>query len=381
MVFMSEKIGKLNTICYLSPVFTPAIGGGVEYLELLSRYLLAEGACDKFIIVTEAFPGAPKSELRSGGRLQILRKYPFRAGRDVKNFSSYLLYFWQNLKFIGLPFLLGRLSIDVLMVHGSFLNNPSSLWFVLRLFRYFSPNMRIIADLRDPKLPLRKISSLKLFDVIISCSENITNRLSGDPDVFLKVREIPIIVEVSPPSRNDLDIIKKRYSVGTCLYVFNGSGLKKEKGVDRLIDLVAKIRQKGYNINLVIVGKRRYWGKRLEQATQEGWFHYLGQIDHYESMALAAGSWLDVNLSGVDSMPRHSLEALLSGAKVLLPEGVPEFEKECPDCIAFEKSIEDLANKAIRIANGELCSCRYDVKRHQPMSVIDGYMNVLEEIA
>lgn len=378
---MTSLIEKLGTVAYLAPVFTPAVGGGVEYLELLSSNLLDEDVCEKFIIITEAFPGTPNNELRKDGRLLILRKYPFRAGRNDKRLSSYLLYAWQNFKFFGLPLLVRQLSVNALLVHGSFLNNPSTIWGVVRLVRLFSPQTKIIADLRDPKLSTWKIPSLKVFDLIISCSENITRRLGYDLKVFPKVREIPIIVDTVTPGRDEIARIQMRHGLEKRLYAFNGSGLSRGKGVDALLDLVAQIRKESNNdIALVVVGKRRYWSQRLEQAMQEGWFYYLGQVPHEEVLALAAGAWLDVNLSVVDSMPRHSLEAFHVGARVLFPKGIHELERVCPSFVASEEALEDLARKAIRLANADYCHDLYNVNCHRPKNVIRSYVNVLREI-
>lgn len=371
---------KINVMAYLSPVFLPAVGGGVIYLELLSKWILDVGGCERFIVITESYPGSLAVEKSKRGRLQILRKYPFRAGRNVKDILSYIGYLWQNIQFFSLPFFVRNTSVSVFVVHGSFINNPTTLWVVLRLIRIVSPSTILVADLRDPKLPHRKISKLSFFDLVISCSENITERLRSDPVVFSKVREIPIIVDVMRPTDDAVMHAKIRYGLERKQYVFNGSGVSSEKGAERLVELVSEIRSHGYDVLLVIVGKRRSWGRGLGEAEKAGWFHYLGEVSHDESLALSAGAWLDANLSSVDSMPRHSLEALLSGARVLLPKGVPEFERECPDYIGYEDSIEDLARKAIQIAENAFGQCGYSADRHLPGVVVKEYVSVLSSV-
>jgi glycosyltransferase involved in cell wall biosynthesis len=373
-------VKNIDIIAYLSPVFSPAVGGGVVYLDLLSEQILEDGGCENFVIITESYPGMLDVETHKNGRLQILRKYPFRAGRDVKDVFSYVWYFIQNLQFLSLPFFLRKASVSVLMVHGSFINNPTTLWLVLRVIRVISPKTILVADLRDPKLPQEKIKKLKLFDLVISCSENITGRLKNDHVVYSKVHEIPIIVDVTRPSELAVRDIQKLYGLEGQQYVFNGSGLSSEKGVERLVELVTEIRRKGYDVSLVVVGKKRHWGRRLDVAEQEGWFHYLGVVTHEESLALSVGAWLDVNLSTVDSMPRHSLEALFSGSRVLLPNGVPEFERVCPDFIGHEESINDLAVKAIHIAENDFGRCEYDMTRHLPDVVIKEYVTALRSM-
>lgn len=367
-------------ILYLAPVFKPAIGGGVIYLDLLSKCFISEEVCRSFDILTESYPGQPQQESSKGGRLSVFRKYPFRAGRTDKGFFSYFRYVWQNVLFFALPIFIYQRGINVLMVHGSFLNNPTTLWLVLKVVRFVFPKIKIVADLRDPKLPMRKISSLTIFDLVISCSENITQRLAICPEALNKTSEIPIIIDIKIPDEEVIRKIKQRYKLEGVEYVFNGSGIIRGKGVEHLFDLVSTIRRKGKKVLLVVAGKRRYWDVRFEQAIQEGWFYYLGQLTHEEVLAVTAGSWLDVNLSVVDSMPRHSLEALQVGAKVLLPGGVPEFDRACPDNTCVDSSISSLADKAIKIASCKEMFCDYKIEAHMPSNVIKQYAVALSNI-
>jgi|GEM_PF-2500424 len=368
---------KSKKIAYLTPIFTPAVGGAVAYLEHLSTLLVERTGVD-FLLLTEKFPGSPATECHNSGKLCIKRIYPFRAGRAVKDLWSYISYLWQNILFLGLPYFIYRNKVNIFIVHGSFLNNPTILWLVLRIYRFLSPETKLVADLRDPKLPLRKLKKLRLFDSVISCSRNISERLMNDEQLSSKVCDIPIIVDVNPPDSEDVTNVKLSYGVNDKLYIFNGSGVSREKRIERLVEVTAEVRKTGINVLLVVVGKRRFWSEGLENAKQEGWFYYLGQVTHQEALALAAGSWIDVNLSSVDSVPRHSLEALMSGAKVLLPKGVPEFETECIDHVAQEESPKEISYRLIQIAEGLIGKCEYNVNKHSCDHVISFYEKALE---
>src|SRR5699024_1627908 len=108
----------LSRITYLAPIYKPAIGGCVAYLSMLMSGLIDHGSCDSFRIITERYPHTEKSQELSGGRIQIVRTYPFRAGKSTKDFSSYLAYLIQQLQLLGLIRLLTDSS--VLFIHGSF---------------------------------------------------------------------------------------------------------------------------------------------------------------------------------------------------------------------------------------------------------------------
>ncbi|MEM9403004.1 MAG: glycosyltransferase family 4 protein [Pseudomonadota bacterium] len=364
----------IKNVAYLAPVYEPAIGGGVVYLRLLSKGLIDRSFCERFTIVTEAYPDCDADESRLDGRLRIIRKYPFRAGRSERNNFRFVVYLIQNLQFFLLPLFARSNAVDVLFVHGSLLNNPTTLWIVERLIRLISPRTRLIADLRDPKMPISKIAKLRRFDMIISCSRNITNLFDIDAEASKLVREIPIIVEVEKIPAEQIDAAMERYGLARRDYVFNGSGLVVGKGVERLLEVVHAARKTHPELKLVVAGKKRQWTPEMEAAQAEGWFIYLGQMPQADVHALSAGAYIDANLSSVDSMPRHSLEALAAGARVLLPAGVPEFDTLCPGWVSSDASEEAEASKLLELGGEDAPVCSYPIEAHNLELVVEQYM-------
>ena len=169
----------MPTIGYLSPFFEPAVGGAGIYVGLLGRELLARNVCQRFVVITERYRGERARRTGVKGEVDIVRVFPFRAGRRSKTIGSYLRYAVQNLQFCTLWKVVARCRIDTLFVHGSFFNNPTLLNVGLAGIRKRYPLVRFIVDLRDPKFRSSGLRSRVNWDAIISCSANISARLKG----------------------------------------------------------------------------------------------------------------------------------------------------------------------------------------------------------
>src|SRR5699024_7973418 len=145
---------------------------------------------------------------------------------------------------------------------------------------------------------------------------------------------------------NERNILEK-YHLPAKDYIFNGSGFNIGKGTSELVELTRRLRAHGRDLLLVIAGKKRLWTSEMEKAFAEGWLRPLGTIPTTDVQALGALAWLDANLSTIDSFPRHSLEVIARGGRVLLPPGVPEFEDFCRDHVAkVEEGYDALAEQA-----------------------------------
>jgi glycosyltransferase involved in cell wall biosynthesis len=364
-------------IVYLAPVFRPAIGGGVVYLELMERHLGALMGVNEFCILTEKYPGQPTTETLVEGRARIVRKYPFRAGRSTRSITSYFAYAIQNLEFLELPRFLKRERVTTFIVHSSFHNNWNLLHRVIKNIAQKKSRPFLIADVRDPRLATARLKELNHYDIIVSCSENVTSHLSQERSISKKIVEIPIPHEQRQLSDADIGAALAKYGLTKKKYIFNGSGCIKEKGILELVELTSRLRQLGKDISLVVAGKKRYWNEVLEHAEQEQWLICTGEIPNVEVAGLSAGSWLDANLSRVDSFPRHSLDAIAVGSNVLLPRGVPELMRACPPFVADMSDIDALAQQAMEIASGERGRCAYDVGQHEASEVFQRYWNLL----
>lgn len=367
-------------ILYIAPVYKPAIGGGVVYLEMLSKYAIELGYVEKFTILTEKFPNEPAVENDNLGISEIRRFFPYRAGKNSNSIMTYIAYFIQNIMYLFVPFMLYRRSVNVLIVHSSLHNNPNILFVLLWMVRFFMPKIKCIVDIRDPKLPVKRYWQLSKYDCILSCSDNVTKKFKNNMPLCDRIIQIPVPVEKFVPTNDEIKKIKDDYELLNVQYFFLGSGLNIEKGILLAMELTKELRKRGRNIIIVVAGKKRYWDESLEKAKKDGWLRYVGQIPHKHVITLSAGAWIDLNLSIVDSMPRHSLEVLVAGGKILLPANVPEFIRWCPDHIADMKNLNILANQAEIIGNSSRNSCMYPTREHYPKEVFKKYKEILTSI-
>lgn len=360
----------------VTPLLPPAVGGGGIYTQLLVNGLVNRGFVELASVLTEKHPERPDVEILRNGSLKIYRLFPFRAGNAEKGVSRYFKYLVQNLQFLLLPIICKRLSITHIFVHTSFHNYPNLMWLAIRLVRVLMPAVRLVADVRDPKLPVSRFGELYQYHKVICCSQNVVQHLAGDVKLAGKLVHIPIIVDVNKPTEEDVRACKKRYGLEGIPYIFNGSGIYRDKGSDRLVDTTIALRKMNKNICLVIAGKKRDWSSFYENASATGVFKYIGAIPHKDVFCLSVGAEVDVNLSHVDSMPRASLEALMAGGKVLLPRGVPEFDRECPESVVASDEPKEVALQLIKII-GQAQPQKYDSSPHAPENVLLAYGELL----
>lgn len=363
-------------ISYLAPVFEPAIGGCAVYLAILARELPVRLPGSVFAVITEAFPESPAHEIRGDGRVEVHRVFPFRAGQSTRGAGSYVAYALQNAQLFGLARWLPRRGI--LFVHGSFFNNPGAIWPALHLLRRLRPKLKLVLDLRDPKFPATLADKAPWFDATVSCSRNISERL---PNVRC-LWDIPVMIEPRHFTADELVAVQDKYGLKGRCYVFNGSGFNEGKGTAELVEMVREIRKRQPDVVLAVAGKRRHWTSAMEAAMRDGWLIALGIIPSQDVRAISVASWLDANLSRVDSFPRHSLEALSSGARVLLPGGVPEFAATCPEHVGdVGNGIDALAKQAEAIAGGVIGPCPYPWQSHLPDAVMSRYVELIHALA
>ena len=356
----------------VTPLLPPAPGGGGVYTQLLVNGLLNLDIIEFAAVLTEKHPNQPDIELLRAGYLKIYRHFPFRAGIASKSFSRYFQYLYQNLQFLGIVLYVRKMGITHLLIHSSFHNHPNLMWLSMRLVRFFIPSVKQILDVRDPKLPPSKFEEVYLYQKVVCCSENVIQHFSGDASLTNKLVHIPIIIDINKPTEQEISDCKRRYGLDSFGYVFNGSGVSKEKATDRILEAVRELRKKMPDVCLVVAGKKRDWLSNYDVAEDSGLLRYVGIIPHQDVLCLSAGALVDVNLSHVDSMPRASLEALVSGGRVLLPRGVPEFDRDCPENVAVADDVESVTKQLLEIIQNN-CHAKYDVSSHSPWPVLHAY--------
>lgn len=85
---------------------------------------------------------------------------------------------------------------------------------------------------------------------------------------------------------------------------------------------------------------------------------------------------LVVQPSRSEGMPRISLEALALKANVLLPSGVPEFERYCPESVACSIDPSGLAEQMEQLIHRP-CSPTYPIEKRAVETVMGQYLPLL----
>ena len=365
----------------ITPLMPPAVAGGGVYTSLLVHELLDRQVFEKIIVVTEKYPNLPVDDFQLENHLYIKRLFPFRCGESKKDLFSYVKYFYQNLQFFKLEHIIRKYRITHLLIHNYFHNYLSLMNIFVRYIKKKYP-VKAICDVRDPRISKKNFSRLYIYDKIICCSENVLLHFNPDQQLADKLVLIPIIVNLKTPSLQEITTIKIKYGLDSIKYIFNSSGIVEFKGISAALAVVEQLRNHGKNVILAIAGKKRDWTADYQRAADNGVLKYIGTIPHHEVLALSAGSSLYINLAkvGIDSMPRASLEAMMVGARVLLPQGVPEFEAACPEYVARSDNPDDLAQQVLEILSEPNSRLKYDYSVHAPDRVIPLYVKLFEKL-
>lgn len=370
----------MTRILIATPVLPPAPGGGGIYTETLAEALIEGGHAEKIVVVSEAYPGQPRTTRARDGRIEYHRILPYRAGRSEKDIRSVANYVTGQLLFLRLPAIMRRNRIETALVHASLLYRPNLLRPVLRHL-CGQRRLRIVLDVRDPIFPDRLFRSPRFFDSIICCSERLEEALARQPDLHGPVHFIPVPMRPCRVSPDELQATLARHGLRYRGYVFNANGMLGIKRTDLLIDAVEIAWKRGKRLPLVITGRRRYWDDRAGQAERAGWFRFLGPKPHAEVLQLAAGAAAVVNPSPVESPSRTALEAMMLSTPVLLPPGVREFERNFPDLVCRIESPELLAGQIMALLDGMLPAAAYDFAPHDPAHAAQLYAGILKGAA
>lgn len=327
------------------------------YIDTLARGLA--GAGDDVLVVSEGHPDAPRREILDAGpgHAEIVRQFPYRAGRARKDWMSYLAYARANLDYLRLPAMLKEEASSrnvariVMLLHSSLLYNASVLPGILDRFRRVGPRqVEMAVDVRDPLVPASLLPLLARFDRAICCSKGITDQLTPVlPSV--QVDHIPIpFAEPALPDDAEVVATLERFGLTGQRYVFNPNGVAKAKGFDTMLEAVRALRQRpGYeDVILLSIGRSRDWSEREDRAVAEGVLKFLGPVPNPVALQLASRGLLTLILSKNEGLPRSSLESIGLGQPVIVPV-LPEFTESIPSHVAVSDDPQDLAEQMIRV--------------------------------
>lgn len=360
----------------LTPSYAPAIGGAAVYYPLLAEMLLDTGVAARVTVLTERHPGRSPVETASQGRLTVRRLRPYRAGCPTRQRTRHLRYLLGDLTHAGLlrRSWAGRRT---LLVHASLHYHPTLLDHVVRRLQRRGDRPRLVADVRDPLLPVRAFDRLAPYDAVIACGRRVTAHLAADPAVAAKLTEIPVPLGPVPPPA-DPDATARRYGLRPDRDILWPHGVLRRKNLDLALAAIRELRAgEQPDAALAIAGGARDWDARLAAERARGAVRYLGPVAPADMPALAAASAGVIDIAANEGMPRAMLTALAAGARVLLPPGVPEFAACCPGHVADTRSPAALAVQLGRLRRGPWPAAPYPVDAHAAARVAPAYRTVL----
>jgi glycosyltransferase involved in cell wall biosynthesis len=367
----------LDGVLLLMPLLAPAPGGAAQYAVLLSTGLVEAGIAERVEVLSEHYPGTAAREERAGGRVVYRRIFPFRAGRSHRDWWSYVGYLIQNIQFLRLPYWVGKSGARALLVHSSFHLRPSTISIAIRLVRLlYGDKIRIVADIRDPKLKPSQLSRLRDYDVLLCCGERLLRDLEGStPALAERASLVPIPFVPRVPSVAEVDSTLARHGLKRDGFFFFPNGLSVEKGIELAIAAVAGLGPARKDRPLVVAGRSRDMTPAIRAAVASGLVQPLGILPNAEILALDAAASAVLNVSAKEGLPRSALEAFAVGARILLPPGIPEFERHCRDYTfpAYDPSI-------ISAKLGEILDLpppSYPLEDHYPERVMKCYRDLL----
>ena len=369
--------GLINLLI-LTPIFPPTTGGAGVYYGLLSQALIDKYIVDKIVVVTEKIPNKECTEVLQNGRLIIVRLFPHRAGANRQLFLQYVKYIVQNFRYIEIPAIVAKYSIDILLVHSSFHNFPNLLSYSISKVKK-NKRCRLVADVRDWQMPVGNLKQLECYDSVVTCSENTYAHVTRHSVLKDKTELIPVIQEeVSQPSNADVEKLLQRFDITTCKYLSYIGLVKAQKGVKLLFDAFSKLADSHKDLHLIVAGTSKD-SNLLREITIHPRVHYIGPISRQDALVLASGAQLCANLSDSEGMPRSSLEALALGTRVALPPNIPEFMQYCSEYVVNSINPEDVAKKLDDL----LCSSKmvaYPIHKHRLDSVCQKYAELFNSI-
>jgi glycosyltransferase involved in cell wall biosynthesis len=363
------------TLLIVTPLFEPATGGASTYYRLLTDILLQGEDADRIHVVTGAVDNAPRFEENHDGRLAVHRIFP-RVATAQHGLRQYARYALQNVLYARLPAIVDRRGVDVVLAHSSFHNYPNVFSPVIRWIARFS-ECRLIADVRDCLLPRRRLEQLVPYDQIIACSMNVETHLNQHDQLAPEVTRIPVIQEsIDSPSTEEIRRFRREHGIPDVPYICYVGLIKAEKGVRLLLDAYHHLTGYGSDVHLVLAGQMKGSSELRERIDAASSVHHLGVISRKDVFALQTGASLCANLSPSEGLPRASLEAMALGTPVILPSGVPEFERHCPEHVIEERTPVQVSQQLNSVLETSQTS-EYPVERHAPNRVVESYRKVL----
>ena len=359
----------------ITPIYNKAVGGAAIYYQLLVKELKDRGY--KIAVISE-YNGIFHSFIDN--KEQYFGLFPAWASKSRNRIRDIFYYGLQNLIYFYLPFALRKLNPKNILIHSSFFNHPGTFRYANKLVYLLRHNhCNMILDVRDKMLPQNRVKHLSVFNTIIACSENVKDHLKNIHIDSGKLIIIPVIQEAIDRGKPPVKDFELKYGIKNNGFILSVGAIKKEKGIDILLEVFQKIKGELGGINLVLVGPLKAKSSEILKALRSAGIVYVGSLDRKDILDLMKMAKICVNLSRNEGMPRVSLEALSMGKLCLLPLCVPEFIRYCNEFVISSYNPDDIANDLLNvIAKREPVTC-YPIHRHYPNEVVSKFIQLLKQ--
>lgn len=343
----------------ITPVRSPAPGGGAEYTRLLATGLDQNPACGSVSVISE------KPPYRADGpgwpdAVELDDFFPMRAGARTVNAASYVRYAEQQAKALLLS---RRIPRDaVVIIHSSFHYKIGTWGLVVRMLRQRRPDLCLISDVRDPVFPNERQSILRNYDGVIVCSRSAENSLKNSGTTPVKLIPIPFDGSNLEPLHRDVPFDR---------YVLCPHGVREDKNVSRFVDMATELRKNGHIDGGVIIGKTRGTVPPLVTAAiADGTVLNLGPVTHPEVLGFMRSALATIILSQIEGLPRASLETIAVGGRLLVDKGLEEYAV-IPPILRLDSDM-GAAELAQRLGPelGRLPDTGYSLAPHHPSEVV-----------
>jgi glycosyltransferase involved in cell wall biosynthesis len=338
-------------ILFVTPLFFPMLSGAAVYFDILSREILKLEPSSDITILTRFLRDAPVIERR--GQVKVLRLLPNRVVKYFPRFQNRVSGFLTPLVVLAISKFL-----RIELVHYHTLASYRGIHLLARFF--CTP---LIGDMRDLAAK-HEGASLKYYTQckrLICASENIFEFLLSGGFSPEKLVRIPIPFEKPKPfSSSIVKEVKVKHGIPLdSPYILFVGAIIPYKGVLELFQAMELIWERFPELHLVLAGPLTDEGNRQ---FPEGFISfikkyrrvkYLGPVAHSESLVLIQGAEIFVLPSRTEGLPRSCLEALSLGKKVVLPPGIPEFDKYCPEYVLEYIAPDTIARKIEMVLSSE----------------------------
>ncbi len=328
--------GRL-AVLLVTPLFPPDVGGAARYASVLASRMSGDPRIVRVAVLTAGAREAPYVE-RSGSCM-VYRAFPralranepawFKASRRLQ--TALVLYVFLIASAVFRRY-------DVVHLHGNFCrivgrmrNYP--LEGIIAAFR-----LPCVLDLRDPAAwPVTS----RAYNRIICASLAIWNRAAAANKA--RPYYIPTPIEAGRIRRVAFETPSPLEEDAAPFVCYVGE-ISARKGLPELLEGFRwYLADSPGRLRLILVGPLA--GITRETLTRSPQVVYLGEQPWEECLAVMSRAEAVVCPSHSEGLPRVCLEALALGKRVLLPPGIEEFRRLCPDWVLGRISAEEIRVK------------------------------------